>query len=133
MRALGVDLGTKRIGIAISDSGGILATPLLTINRSGTRRTDHEKIAELVIEEGIGCVVVGMPVDLRGNKAIAAQNAAAEVAELATVVAVPVETFDERMTTALVAKQLRGVKGLKQKIDSSAAAVMLQGWLDSRA
>lgn len=133
MRALGVDLGSKRIGLAISDSMGILATPLAMIERSGRHSLDHAKIAQYVEEEGIGCVVVGMPVDLKGRTGVAATNAAAEVAELATVVSVPVETFDERMTTALAAKQLRGVKNVKKKIDASAAAVMLQGWLDSRA
>lgn len=132
MRALGVDLGTKRIGLAISDSGGILATPLDMIERSGKLSDDHAKIASCIEEEGIGVIVVGLPIDLKGNNAIAAQKAAAEVAALATVVSVPVETFDERMTTALVAKQMRGVKNVKKKIDALAAAAMLQGWLDSR-
>ncbi len=133
MRALGIDLGSKRIGLAISDSLGVLATPYGLIERSGKHRDDHCKIAELVEEEGVGCVVVGMPIDLRGKVAVAAKNAAAEVAELATVVPVPVNTFDERMTTALAAKQLKGIKNVKKRIDASAAAVMLQGWLDSQA
>jgi putative holliday junction resolvase len=136
MRALGIDLGTKRIGVAVSDRSGTIATPLVVLQRSGRRADDHRRIAALVAEEEAHCVVVGLPLSLSGGVGPAAKGAIAEAGELATVVGVPVETFDERLTTVSAERTLRelDVRGPARRrvVDKVAAAVMLQTWLDAR-
>ena len=99
MRALGLDLGSKRIGVAVSDRSGTIASPLTVIARGRSRRADHERIAELVRDEDAELVVVGLPRSLSGGDGPAAKAARAEVTALATVVGVPVELHDERFTT----------------------------------
>ncbi len=136
MRALGLDLGTKRIGVAVSDRSGTLASPLTVIERGRSRRADHARIADLVQAEDADCVVVGLPIGLSGDAGPAAQAVRSEVDALATVVGVPVETHDERFTTVTAARSLAeaGVTGRarRQVIDKAAAAVILQSWLDAR-
>jgi putative Holliday junction resolvase len=136
MRALGVDLGTKRIGIATSDSSATIATPLKVLNRSGSRLQDHQSIAELVKEYEIDCVVVGMPFNMSGEVGSAAQSALTEVTQMTSVVGVPVLTFDERRTTVSAHQILHdnnvNAKDRKNVVDKVAAAVMLQSWLDAQ-
>ena len=136
MRALGLDLGSKRIGVAVSDRSGTIASPLTVLQRSGSRRTDHERIAALVREEEAELVVVGMPRSLSGAQGPAARAATAEIAALASVVDVPVEPYDERFTTVTANRALAeaGVRGpsRRQVVDKVAAAVILQSWLDAR-
>jgi putative Holliday junction resolvase len=136
VRALGLDLGSKRIGVAVSDRSGTIASPLTVLQRSGSRRTDHERIAALVQDEEAEVVVVGMPRSLSGAQGPAARAATAEIASLASVVGVPVETYDERFTTVTANRALAesGVRGpaRRQVVDKVAAAVILQSWLDAR-
>jgi putative pre-16S rRNA nuclease len=136
MRALGLDLGSKRIGVAVSDLTGTIASPLTVIQRGRSRRHDHQRIADLVRAEEAECVVVGMPRSLSGADGPAARAARAEVSALATVVGVPVETHDERFTTVTANRALAesGVRGQarRQVVDKVAAAVILQAWLDGR-
>ena len=136
MRALGVDLGEKRIGIAVSDSNGKVATPLQVIIRSKSIKQDHKKICELVDEWEADIVVVGMPYSLNGSKGLAAKTVEKEVKELSSALEVPVATQDERLTTAMAAKELaiQGLDSKKQRkvIDQVAASVILQSWLDNR-
>ena len=136
MRALGVDLGEKRIGIAVSDSNGKVATPLQVIIRSKSIKQDHKKICELVDEWEVDIVVVGMPYSLNGSKGLAAKTVEKEVKELSSALEVPVATQDERLTTAIAAKELaiQGLDSKKQRkvIDQVAASVILQSWLDNR-
>jgi putative Holliday junction resolvase len=135
-RALGVDLGSKRIGVAVSDRGGIIASPLTVVARSRSRRHDHDRLAALVDEEQAEVVVVGLPRSMSGELGPAARGVLKEVQALATVVGVPVETYDERLTTVAAESALRegGVRGAarRQVVDKVAAAVILQGWLDAR-
>ena len=135
-RVLGVDLGSRRIGVAACDAGRRLSSPVTVIERSGDVSADHSRLRAVIEEQEAVGVVIGLPVDLRGQQAIAAQHALAEVQILATVVGVPVTTFDERMTTAAARKAqvARGVSSRRGRssIDMEAAAVMLQGWIDSR-
>lgn len=137
MRALGIDLGSKRIGVAVSDRSGTIASPLLVLQRTGSRKQDHRRIADLVTEEEAVLVVVGLPIDLRGKVGPAAQGALAEIAELTSVVGVPVETIDERLTTVSANRALQeaglGAKDRRKYVDKVAAAVLLQAWLDQRA
>jgi putative Holliday junction resolvase len=131
MRALGVDLGTKRIGLATSDASATIATPLRVLNRSGSRLQDHQTIASIVQEYEIDCVVVGMPLSMSGDVGTAAQSATVEVAQMTSVVGVPVLTYDERLTT-VSAHQILQAKDRKLVVDKVAAAVMLQSWLDAQ-
>lgn len=136
MRALGLDLGSRRIGVAVSDSDGRVATPLTVLARSGDSGRDHRAVAELVAEWGIDVVVVGLPLSLDGSRGPAATAAVAEADELGATLAVPVETYDERLTTvtaerSLRTQQLRG-PARRKVIDMVAAQVLLQAWLDRR-
>ena len=137
MRALGIDLGGKRIGIAISDNDGKVATPLQVLTRSKNTKEDHKKINDLVSEWEAEFVVVGMPYSLNGDKGPAAKAVEKEVKELASVVSVPVDVHDERLTTVIAAQELslQGLDNKRQRkvIDQVAASVILQSWLDNRA
>ncbi len=137
MRAWGLDLGAARIGVAVSDRSGTVASPLTVVARSGTLAVDHRRLAQLVAEEEAEIVVVGLPLSLSGAAGKAAQAAQTEIAMLASVLDVPVVSHDERFTTKTAQEALRlgGVKRAKQRalVDQVAAAVMLQAWLDARA
>jgi putative Holliday junction resolvase len=137
VRALGLDLGSKRIGVAVSDRSGTIASPLTVLTRGRSRRDDHQRIAALVRDEEAELVVVGLPRSLSGGDGPAATAARAEVAALATVVGVPVELHDERFTTVTASRALAdaGVRGgdRRAKVDKVAAAVILQSWLDGRS
>ena len=136
MRALGVDLGSKRIGIAVSDPSGTIASPLTVVHRSNSRRRDLDEIARIATDEDVDTIVVGLPLTMRGEVGQAAEAAIAEAARLATVVGVPVETHDERLTTVTAERSMidAGMRGHERRrvVDKVAAAVMLQSWLDSR-
>ena len=137
MRALGIDLGSKRIGIAVSDRSGTIASPLTVVRRSGSKRRDHEAIARLVTEEEAELVVVGLPLNMTGTAGPAATAAESEARALATVVGVPVVTFDERRSTVTADRVLldagRRAPDRRKVVDQIAAAVILQHWLDTRA
>ncbi len=138
MRALGLDLGSVRIGVAVSDSGGILASPRATIERSPAGHpADHAEIARLVADLDVGHVVVGLPLSMDGTWGPAAKGAAAEADELAQALSVPVSTHDERLSTVQADRSLRA-SGRRRRdrravIDQSAATVILQSWLDRGA
>lgn len=137
MRVVGIDLGARRIGVAVSDATGTLASPHLVVRRSGDVGADHRRLAAVVAEVGAERVVVGLPLSLDGGAGPAARAAAAEAEALAAVVGVPVETYDERLTTVSAQQALRaaGTRGRRQRdvIDKAAAAVLLQAWLDGRS
>jgi len=136
-RVLGVDLGSRRIGVAVTDSGQRVATGLTTLLRSGDRRVDHHALAALIADyEAVG-LVIGLPVSLSGELGPAARTVLEEVDEIDMVVGVAVETIDERLTTVTAAGALRasGLRSRDQRhvIDRSAAAVLLQTWAERRA
>lgn len=136
-RILGLDLGSKRIGVAVSDRSGTIASPLTVLARSGDKARDHRAIKALVDEEEAEAVVVGLPIALDGSVGIAAQAALAETDTIATVVGVPVVSYDERFTTVSAERPMRemgmSAQARRKVVDKVAAAVMLQGWLDRRA
>jgi putative Holliday junction resolvase len=136
VRVVGLDLGTRRIGVAVSDPSGTIASPLHVLERSGDAVADRRRLAELVREVGAERVVVGLPLSLSGATGPAAQATLAEVAHLAAALGVPVETCDERLSTVSAQGTLRtlGVKGhaRRRSVDKVAAAVILQSWLDRR-
>ncbi|HEX3947400.1 MAG TPA: Holliday junction resolvase RuvX [Acidimicrobiales bacterium] len=142
-RAVAVDLGERRIGVAVSDGAGTMAFPRPMIERRGDRAAEHRAIAEVVAESEAGVVVVGLPLSLDGRMGPAAKGARAEADELAVALAARpdtagarVETFDERLTTvsATAALAQAGKRGTarRRSVDSAAAAVLLQAWLDGR-
>ena len=136
MRALGLDLGSKRIGVAVSDRSGTVATPLTVVQRGRTQRLDHEEIARIVAAEEAEAVVVGLPLNMDGSEGRAATGARDEARRLATVVKVPVVLHDERLTTvsadrALIEARMKA-QARRRVVDKVAAAVMLQSWLDAR-
>lgn len=137
VRAIGLDLGTKRIGVALSDSAGNVATPYGTVTRNRDRRGDHRRIAEIASEAEAVVIVVGVAYHLDGRLSPSARSALAEVDELRVTVGLPVETYDERLTTVTADRSLRemNIRGdaRRRVIDQVAATVMLQAWLDHRA
>lgn len=137
VRALGVDPGSKRIGIAVSDLSGTIASPLLVLKRSKSRQHDLHELARIAREEEAEVIVVGLPLNMDGSHGPAAKAAVAEARRLATVVGVPVELHDERLTTVTADRDMMAA-GLdaverRQVVDKVAAAIMLQSWLDARA
>lgn len=133
MRYMGVDLGSKRIGIALSDPRGTFASPLTVVTRRGGRQ-DLQEVADLAKDYQADVIVVGLPLNLRGESSVAVENMAREIEQLREVAAVPVETYDERLTSAAASKVLIG-GGMKREqrkdnIDKVAAAMLLQSYLD---
>jgi putative Holliday junction resolvase len=136
MRVVALDLGSRRIGVAVSDPGGRLASPVQVVTRSGDLDRDRRTLAELIAELDAERVVVGLPLSLDGQVGPAAQAALDEVEALAAYTDVPIETYDERFTTVTADQLLRAhdrnAKQRRQTIDMAAAAVLLQAWLDGR-
>ena len=136
VRALGIDPGSKRIGIAVSDRSGTIASPLTVLQRSRSRQHDLQQIAALVRDEEAEVVVVGLPLNMDGSHGRAAQLAIDEARRLATVVGVPVEMHDERRTTVSADRSMLeaglDAPARRQRVDKVAAAIMLQSWLDGR-
>ncbi|MEV0679548.1 Holliday junction resolvase RuvX [Actinosynnema sp. NPDC050436] len=136
-RRLGVDVGAVRVGVALSDPGAFLATPLVTLARDEKAGRDLADLVGLVAEHDVVEVVVGLPRTLAGRHGPAAEAATAYAAALAGRVAVPVRLHDERLTTVTASRVLaeRGVRGKKQRavVDQAAAVEILQSWLDARA
>ncbi|QKT07268.1 Holliday junction resolvase RuvX [Gordonia sp. X0973] len=142
-RRIGIDVGTVRVGVAVCDPDGILATPVETVARAGKggrpSSADDEaaiaRLADLVAEYEAVAVIVGLPRDLRGEEALAAQAVRAFADKLARAIApVPLEFVDERMTTVAASRSLRAAgrdsRGARGVIDQAAAVAILQGWLD---
>lgn len=137
MRALGVDLGSRRIGVALCDSAGTVASPFEVVERSGDRQRDHRRLAELVAEAEAEVVVVGVPYSMDGSVGPAAKRALAEIRVLRRALPVPVETYDERLSTVTAHRSLREMDvdaaTRRRVVDKIAAAVILQAWLDHRS
>ena len=139
-RVVALDLGTRRIGVAVSDSARSVALARDAFRRSGDPVRDRRLLAELVVEAGATVVVVGLPLSLDGTRGPAARAAEDEagllagvLAELAGEHAPAVELFDERLTTVSAANELaatgRGSRERRPLVDSAAATVLLEAWL----
>jgi putative Holliday junction resolvase len=132
---IGLDLGDARIGVAISDPERRLAVPVGTVH-VGQPPGELLAVAALVRERGATLIVLGLPLSLRGERGESAAHAESFAEALRTVVEIPVELHDERLSTveaerALAAAGTRG-RGRRRVVDASAAAVILQSWLDGR-
>ncbi|MCL4133734.1 UNVERIFIED_CONTAM: hypothetical protein GTU68_028262, partial [Idotea baltica] len=134
-RALGLDLGDRRIGVAICDSDRTLATPYGTVHRVGDRPAEHRLIQEMLTETEADLLVVGLPLSLDGEIGPAAKAVLSEVRGLRRALGIEVVTHDERLTTVTAEDYLaeRGIRGQKRRevVDQVAAAVILQSWIDA--
>ena len=133
MRIMALDLGEKTVGIAVSDELGLTASPRETLRRDGT---ELDRLADIISREGIGEVVVGLPVSLNGTLGPSAQRVLEWVTQLRERLKIPVETCDERLTTAeaekmLIAADVRRAKR-RQVVDQIAATLILQSYLRMR-
>lgn len=134
-RALGIDHGARRIGVAVSDELGITAQPLLTIMHT-TVRNDLRSIGRLLRRHGCQEIVIGWPIHLSGDPSTRAQSVEKFADLLRQEFSIPVHLWDERMSTAEAHRHLdaagRGQRDRKDVIDQVAAVLILQSWLDAR-
>ena len=134
-RMLGLDIGQRRIGVAVSDSLGITAQPVGVVQRT-TPADDVATLSRLATEHGVSVIVVGLPLTLQGTHGPQAQRVEAFARRLETAAGLPIEYVDERFTTAEGQRTLRaaGVSARKQKpvIDRVAAQLILQQYLDKQ-
>ncbi|MDQ1431593.1 MAG: putative pre6S rRNA nuclease [Actinomycetota bacterium] len=142
-RVLGVDLGSRRIGLAATDASGTLASPYDTLARSGDVADDHRAIVAAARDVGADRIVVGLPRSLSGELGAAARAALTEIevlTEVARAEAIEVDTYDERFTTMIAQHALRDAhprrhkrrRAQREQVDAAAAAVILQSWVDAR-
>jgi len=135
MRIMALDVGDVRIGVALSDETELLASALVTLKAAGPRK-DAQAVAAVVRQHEAGALVVGVPYRLDGSVGPQAEKALAFVERLRRVLRVPVETWDERLTSVEAGERLAaaGVRGRERKarLDQAAAALILQEYLDAR-
>jgi putative Holliday junction resolvase len=136
MRLVGLDLGTKTIGIALSDPGLKIATPFYTIRREKFSR-DAETLIAVCAREKVGGLILGLPINMNGTEGPRAQATRAFLRNLAPLIALPVTLWDERLSTAAAERAMIEAdlsrKKRAEKIDAAAAAFILQGALDRLA
>ena len=135
MRVMGIDFGLKRVGLAITDPGGILASPYGTLERTG-REQCFDEIKRIIEAEGVERVVVGLPLGLDGRETETTRQARNFAASLARRIEPEVELFDERLTSAQADTELKEAglkcpKKRKQALDSQAATVILRTWMET--
>ena len=134
MRIMGIDFGTRRIGVAVSDELLLTAQGLETIQRVGTEK-DFEKIISFAKEYGVREIIVGLPLNMNGTHSQKTKEALAFADHLAAIAGVPIKTYDERLTSmqaerVLLAADVSRAKR-KKATDRMAAQLILQGYLDS--
>jgi putative holliday junction resolvase len=134
-RLLGVDLGTKTLGLALSDVERRIASPLETLERSKFT-ADAKKIQALVARFGIGAIVFGLPLNMDGTEGPRAQATRAFARNLAALIRLPMLFWDERLSTAAVNRMLIDFDTTRRRraalVDKMAAAYILQGFLEAR-
>ena len=135
MRILAIDPGSKRLGLALSDHSGTVALPLSVLHRR-SEPEDLQELNRIVVHNGVELVLVGLPRMMDGTVDVAARNAQAFGAEVGRVTGLPVEYWDERLTTVAAERFLieQGKRRARrrQDVDRVAATLLLQGYLDYR-
>jgi putative Holliday junction resolvase len=134
MRVIGLDTGTRRIGVALSDTTGRLASPVETVAGADVQAA-CQRIAQLVIHNDAVAIVVGLPIDMTGKEGPAVRRTRNFTRVLTQATPVPVLEWDERLSSAqaersLLANDLRRDRR-KEVLDQAAAVLILQAWLDS--
>lgn len=136
MRVLGLDLGSKRIGVAVSDCSETIASPVTVIQRSSRPALDHANIKRVADDEEAELIVIGLPLTMAGEIGPAARAVTEESHAIASATGRPIELFDERLTTVTADRALKeahlSATARRRFVDKVAAAVMLQTWLDRR-
>jgi putative holliday junction resolvase len=135
MRAFGLDVGTRTVGIALSDPLGITAQALTTLRRSGLR-ADLTALQELALAHDVTQAVVGLPLNMDGTEGPSAARSRAFGEALAKTLNLPVVYWDERLSTVAAQRALREAEVSRERrrevVDQVAAALILQGWLDAQ-
>ncbi|RMF65590.1 MAG: Holliday junction resolvase RuvX [Calditrichaeota bacterium] len=135
MRILAIDFGEKRVGLALSDPTGVIAQGLPTIEYRGQRHLLSE-LGNIVRKYDVEKVVVGLPLTMKGERAAAAEKTEEFVAKLEATLAIPVETWDERLTSRLAERTMlacgQSPSRKKSKVDEIAAMLLLQSYLDRK-
>ena len=130
---VGLDVGFKTIGIAVSDRSLIIATPINTVLRKGTKR-DLLKINDFLIEYEIGGFIIGLPLSLDGCENEQTKKMRVFASELQAYFSLPIEYWDERYSSDIIFKEMRksdlSKTKIKKKLDQQSAAYILQGYLD---
>ena len=139
MRILGLDLGSKRIGLAVSDENASIAFPAGILDSRG-RKKDIAALCKLIAEKAIGGAVVGLPLHMDGRRGPEAEKAVAFAVALAEAAGIPVETLDERWTSMEAERLLeaspkrkRADRRAKGTVDEMAASIILRTYLERRA
>lgn len=135
MRFLGLDIGSKRIGLALSDELGITAQGLPTLNRT-TSGNDIRKLLEIVSQHKVEKIVIGLPKNMNGTLGKSAEQVLTFIQEMKVKTAIPVDLWDERLSTIAVTRTLISAnvsrRRRKEVVDKLAAVYILQGFLDSQ-
>ena len=137
-RVLGIDYGERRIGMAISDPTGTIAQPLPPLRRRRGRRPPYKSIQDVGARYDIGALVLGLPLDLEGEETSWSAEVRAVGEELSRRVGVPAHFVDERFTSVQAERAIRslglprGERERKDRVDTAAAVLILQSWLDRR-
>jgi len=135
-RYLGLDIGSRRIGVAVTDELGLTAQPVLTLERRSNRREDLRSLARLCRRFGVVGIVVGNPLHLSGESGTQAAKTQAFAAELGALAGLPIHLWDERLTTREAHKILYESGHARQKhrrvVDQVAATLILQSFLDEK-
>ncbi len=136
LRYLGLDVGSRRIGVAVSDELGLTAQPVLTLERRHNRREDLRSLARLCRRFGVAGIVVGNPVHLSGETSPQAVKTQAFAAELGAMTGLPIHLWDERLTTREAHRILYEAGHARQEhrrvVDQVAATLILQSFMEER-
>ena len=134
-RILGIDYGEKRVGLAVSDPLNIIAQPLITLIREDSVGWWHQ-LEAVVVEQEIVTIVVGYPLTMKGTKSAQTEEVDRFILDLGERMTIPIDRYDERLTSVAAQRALiqQGIKASRNKeaVDYTAAALILQDYLDSR-
>ncbi|TFH66520.1 MAG: Holliday junction resolvase RuvX [Gemmatimonadales bacterium] len=139
MRILGIDFGERRIGLALSDPTGTLASPLPTLKRRAGKRPPLTTLIDIVESHGVEAMVLGLPLTLRGEDSEWTRVVRGVGAALSDRTGLPVHFVDERFTSVRAERAVRSLglpknkREKKERIDAAAAVLILQSWLDRRS
>jgi putative Holliday junction resolvase len=138
MRFLGIDFGERRVGVAVSDPTGTLASPLPTVKRRAGKRPPLAALEDLALQHGVQAIVLGLPLTPAGEESEWTRTVREVGEALARRTGLPVHFIDERFTSVRAERAVRGL-GLpkrkreeKERVDAAAAVLILQSWLDRR-
>ena len=133
---MALDVGDRRIGVALSDPTGMLATPVTAIDRVAAKPSDIDEILRIAREQGAEAIIVGLPLSLSGAEGDQAKSVRAFISDLSARTGLPVDTVDERYSTVQARRMLHETGARRSRdrgrVDASAAAVILQAYLDAQ-